>query len=93
MWSSFYYHYNVKASIDSYGKFTDGIQVVAKYPSGLIEKTEWIDDSKTEIKNTIYLPINMDTKTDILSLRTLNPGESIVGKIWYQLNEVDELAS
>ncbi len=84
--------YNVKASIDSYGEFTDGIQVVAKYPSGLIEKTEWTDDSKSTVKSTVYLPIYMNIDTDILSLRTLNPGERIVGKIWYQLNDADELA-
>ncbi|MDE7397900.1 MAG: PKD domain-containing protein [Oscillospiraceae bacterium] len=75
--------YNVKASVDSHGEFKDGIQVVAKYPSGLIEKTEWADSSKTKTKSTIYLPVGMNADVDIFELRTLKPGESIMGTIWY----------
>ncbi len=76
--------YNVRASINSYGEFKDAVRIVAKYPSGLTEKTEWKDASKTEIKSKVYLPVNVDIVTDMDSLRTLKPGECIEGVIWYQ---------
>ncbi len=67
--------YNVRASINSYGEFKDAVRIVAKYPSGLTERTEWKDASKTEIKSKVYLPVNVDIVTDMDSLRTLKPGE------------------
>ncbi len=76
--------YNVRASINSYGEFKDAVRIVAKYPSGLTERTEWKDASKTEIKSKVYLPVNVDIVTDMDSLRTLKPGECIEGVIWYQ---------
>lgn len=75
--------YNVRARINSYDGFKDAVWVVAKYPSGLTERTEWKDASKTEIKSKVYLPVNVDIVTDMDSLRTLKPGECIEGVIWY----------
>ena len=76
--------YNAKASMDSYGDFKDAQKILLQYPSGLIEKIEWTDKSHTETKSTVYFPVDMDPNTDITELRTLKPGESIVGRLWYR---------
>lgn len=75
--------------MDSYGDFDDACDIIVKYPSGLVEKIEWTDTSKTLTKSTIYLPVNMDADADIFVLRTLKPGESIIGKIQYSLDTVE----
>ena len=81
--------YNAKVNMDSYGDFDDACDIIVKYPSGLVEKIEWTDTSKTLTKSTIYLPVNMDADADIFALRTLKPGESIIGKIQYSLDTVE----
>lgn len=81
--------YNAKIDMDSYGEFDDAKRILVKYPSGLIEKIEWGDNNKTRTKSTIYLPVNMDADADIFALRTLKPGESIVGFIKYSFEEAD----
>ena len=70
--------------MDSYGDFKDAQKILLQYPSGLIEKIEWTDKSHTETKSTVYFPVDMDPNTDITELRTLKPGESIVGRLWYR---------
>ena len=75
--------------MDSYGDFDDARDIIVKYPSGLIEKIEWTDESKTLTKSTIYLPVNIDADADIFALRTLKPGESIIGKIRYSFDKVE----
>lgn len=82
--------HNVNASMGSNDKFDDAVKIVAKYPSGLIEKTEWKDKSKGLKETTVYLPVGMDTDTDTFDLKTLKPGESIVGMVWYTFNEADD---
>ena len=81
--------YNVEVGIDSYGEFKDAERIIAKYPSGLIEMVEWTSKDKTDVKRTVYLPVNMDADEDIFALRTLKPGEYITGMIWYSMKEVD----
>lgn len=81
--------YNAKVSMDSYGDFKDAQKILLQYPSGLIEKIEWTDESHTETKSTVYFPADMDPNTDIFKLRTLKPGESIIGKLWYRQNVID----
>ncbi|MDE6030971.1 MAG: hypothetical protein K2G32_05055, partial [Oscillospiraceae bacterium] len=70
--------------------------VVAKYPSGLIEKIEWIDDSKNKTKSTIYLPVGEDPiltnneeelPKEVAKYRTLEPQQAITGIIVYRLRE------
>ena len=75
--------------MNSYGEFKDAQRILLQYPSGLIEKIEWADESHTEIKSTLYFPANMDPNTDIFTLRTLKPSESIKGKLWYRQNVID----
>lgn len=81
--------YNAKVSMDSYGDFKDAQKILLQYPSGLIEKIEWADESQTEIRSTVYFPMNMKPNADIFELRTLKPGESIIGKLWYRQNVID----
>ena len=81
--------YNAKVNMDSYGDFDDACDIIVKYPSGLIEKIKWTDASKTLTKSTIYLPVNMDADVDIFVLRTLKPGESIIGEIQYSFDMVE----
>lgn len=81
--------YNAKVSMDSYGEFKDAQKLLLQYPSGLVEKIEWADESHTEIKSTLYFPVNMKPNTDISALRTLNPGECIKGKLWYRQNIIN----
>lgn len=83
--------YNVKVSMDSYGEFKDAQKILLQYPCGLVEKIEWTDNTQTEIKSTVYFPVNMDPNTNIDALRTLKPGESIIGKLWYRQNEIDSI--
>ncbi len=80
--------YNAKINIDGYAELNDAYRIIAKYPSGLIEKIEWADESRTELKSTIYLPVNVEVDADIFALRTLKQGESIEGKMWYLSREV-----
>lgn len=80
--------YNAKINIDGYAELNDAYRIIAKYPSGLIEKIEWADESRTELKSTIYLPVNVEADVDIFALRTLKPGESIEGKMWYLNREI-----
>ena len=82
--------YNAAVRLDSYYEFDDAYKILAKYPCGLVEKIEWADDSKTLTKSRIYLPVNLDANADIFTLRTLKPGESIEGRIWYTVNEVND---
>ena len=81
--------YNAAVNLDSYYEFDDAYKILVKYPSGLVEKIEWADDSKTLTKSTIYLPVNLDVNADIFTLRTLKPGESIKGRIWYTVDEIN----
>ena len=71
-------------------KINDASTIIVKYPSGLIEKIEWEDEKHDALKSTVYLPVNMTSDTDIFSLRTLKPGESIKGQLWYKNREVDD---
>ncbi len=79
--------YNVQITMDEYAEFNDCEFIVLKYPSGLIEKIEWVDETKQETKRTIYLPVNFDANTDVTTLRTLKPGESISGIMHYTYHE------
>ncbi len=78
--------HNVNVTMDSYGEFKDAKKILLQYPSGLIEKIEWADGSQTEIKSSAYFPMDMNPKADISELKTLKPGESIIGKLWYKQN-------
>ena len=81
--------YNATVDLDSYYEFDDAYKILIKYPSGLIEKIEWTDESQTMTKNTIYLPVNIEANADIFILRTLKHGESIEGRIWYTFDEIN----
>lgn len=61
-----------------------------KYPSGLIEIIEWSDSGHTETKRTTYYPTDYASDTDVFELRTLEPGESIVGTMWYRQNMTEQ---
>ncbi len=78
--------HNVNVTMDSYGEFKDAKKILLQYPSGLIEKIEWANGSQTEIKSTAFFPMDMNPKADISELKTLKPGESIIGKLWYKQN-------
>lgn len=80
--------YNVQLNMDSYGEFTDARMILVKYPSGMIEKIEWSDD-KTDTIRTVYLPVDMESNTDIFELRTLEADPKITGIIYYNFNEVE----
>ena len=82
--------YNAQVNMNSYGDFDDASEILMKYPSGLIEKIEWVDDKKESTKSTLYLPVNLDVNTDIFALRTLKPNERIVGRILYSFDKVDK---
>ena len=82
--------HNVIINMDKYAELNDASTIIAKYPSGLIEKIEWEDEQHTTIKSTVYLPVNIPANADIFSLRTLKPGESIKGQLWYKNREIDD---
>lgn len=81
--------HNVSIDMSSYAEFNDSTKILLQYPSGLIEKIEWADESRTETKITAYFPVNMDPNTDISSLKVLKSGEAIKGRFWYKQNIVD----
>lgn len=81
--------HNVSIDMSSYAEFNDSTKILLQYPSGLIEKIEWADKSRTETKITAYFPVNMDPNTDISSLKVLKSGEAIKGRLWYKQNIVD----
>ncbi len=46
--------YDVCVTMKDQEAFNDAEYIVLKYPSGLIEKIEWADDSKSKTKSTVY---------------------------------------
>lgn len=82
--------YNAVVDMNSYGDFKDAQKIFVKYPSGLIEIIEWSDSEHKETKRTTYYPADCASDTDVFELRTLEPGESIVGTMWYRQNSVEK---
>lgn len=82
--------YNAAVDMNSYGDFKDAQKIIVKYPSGLIEIIEWSDSGQKETKRTTYYPVDCASDTDVFELRTLKPGESIVGTMWYKQNSVEK---
>ena len=82
--------YDVCVTMKDKEEFNDAEYIVLKYPSGLIEKIEWADDSKSETKSTVYLPVTVSHNVDLVSLRTLEKGQKIEGVIYYSFREIDD---
>ncbi len=82
--------HNATVDMNSYGDFKDAQKIFVKYPSGLIEIIEWSDSEHKETKRTTYYPADCASDTDVFELRTLEPGESIVGTMWYRQNSVEK---
>ena len=82
--------YDVCVTMQDKEEFNDAEYIVLKYPSGLIEKIEWADDSKTKTKSTVYLPVTVSHNVDLVSLRTLEKGQKIEGVIYYSFREIDD---
>ncbi len=75
---------NVKVDMGSYGEFKDADRIVLKYPSGMMEIIEWVDDAQTKTQKTVYLPVGVENtskliESDYFDFRTLEPHESVVG--------------
>ncbi len=63
--------------------YNDAYRVVLKYPSGLIEKIEWSDETHTLTKSTLYVPVGTDNNADNFKLKVLRADESIIGMMYY----------
>lgn len=81
---------------EQFGNINDVEYIIAKYPSGLVEKIEWVDNTKAATKSTIYLPVDADPiitddenelQNKTAKFRTLEPQEAITGIIAYKLRE------
>lgn len=81
--------YNAKVTMKDHLEFNDAYAIVLRYPSGLIEKIEWTDDSKTDTKSTIFLPVSVSHNVDIFTLRTLEKGQEIKGVVYFSFREKD----
>lgn len=82
--------YDVRVDMSIFEDINDAEYIVLKYPSGLIEKIEWSDDSKSETQSTVYLPVTVSHNVDLVSLRTLEKGQKIEGVIYYSFREIDD---
>ena len=85
---------NVKIDMGSYGEFKDADRIVLKYPSGMMEIIEWVDDAQTKTKKTVYLPVGVENtskliESDYFDFRTLEPHESIVGILYRNIHTAE----
>lgn len=85
---------NVKVDMGSYGEFKDADRIVLKYPSGMMEIIEWVDDAQTKTKKTVYLPVGVENtskliESDYFDFRTLEPHESVVGILYRNIHTVE----
>lgn len=78
---------NVKVNISEYSELNDADRIIYKYPSGMIEVVDWVDEEHSRTAKKVYLPVGIDytkelAENDFYDLRTLNGHESIIGIIY-----------